>query len=41
MAAAAQLALATKAELARYTDIRAAVAAGYAPQLKKTGLDVH
>ncbi len=39
--AAAQLADRTKAELLRYTDIRAALAAGYAPTLKRTGLDVH
>jgi hypothetical protein len=41
VAAAAELAEATKAALVKYTDIRAALAAGYAPSLKKTGLDVH
>jgi len=39
--AAADLAARTRASLARYTDIRAALAAGYRPALARTGLSVH
>jgi len=39
--AAAELAARTRAGLARFTDIRAALADGYRPTLSRTGLDVH
>ncbi len=39
--AAADIAAETKAATARYTDIRAAIAAGYRPSLQDTGLRVH
>jgi hypothetical protein len=39
--AAADLAARTRASLARYADIRAALAAGYRPSLARTGLSVH
>jgi len=39
--AAADLAARTRTSLARYTDIRAALAAGYRPTLARTGLSVH
>jgi hypothetical protein len=39
--AAADLAARTRASLARYVDIRAALAAGYRPTLARTGLSVH
>lgn len=39
--AADTLASRTKATVARFTDIRTAIAAGYAPSLTKTGLRVH
>lgn len=39
--AADEIAAQTKAALARYTDIRAAIAAGYEPSVQSTGLRVH